>query len=148
MRVVSVSDVPALEQDVIHYFQDKWGNEKTNPVYEDAIHHSINKQDALPEWYVLIERETIIGGVALITNDFISRMDLYPWLAALVVNEDRRGENLSRLLIEHVIAQAKEKGFKHLYLATDHQGFYEKHGFYAMGEGYHPWGEMSQIYLN
>jgi N-acetylglutamate synthase-like GNAT family acetyltransferase len=100
----------------------------------------------LPEWYVLIEREAIINKITLITNDFISRMDLYPWLTALVVNEDRRGENLSRLLIEHIIAQAKEKGFKCLYLATDHQGFYENDRFYAMGLGYHRWGETSQIY--
>ncbi|WP_255349947.1 MULTISPECIES: hypothetical protein [Halolactibacillus] len=31
-------------------------------------------------------------------------------------------------------------------LAIDHQGFYKKHRFYAMPEGYHPPGETSQIY--
>ena len=88
----------------------------------------------------------IIGCAGLITNDFISRGELWPWLCALYVDPRYRGHGLAFRLIEHIAQQAKQLGFMQLHLCTDLEGLYEKAGFYFDGPGYHPWGEVSRVY--
>lgn len=62
----------------------------------------------------------------LITNDFISRMDLWPWICAVYVEEGYRGGFLSRVLVGRACQDAAAAGFEKVYLCSDHQGFYEK----------------------
>ncbi len=64
-------------------------------------------------------------GAGLITNDFISRMDLYLWICAVYVEEAHRGNNYGSLLIDKAKRDAKEAKFDYLYLSTDHIGYYE-----------------------
>lgn len=143
MRVISVLEAPAYTERAIAFFQRHWGTEKTNALYDDCIRHSA---DPLPQWYLLLSGEAIIGGAGMITNDFISRGDLYPWLCALYIETAHRGERLSALLIDRAKVDAKQAGFQNLYLATDHIGLYEKYGFAPFAKGYDPWGGVSTIY--
>jgi N-acetylglutamate synthase-like GNAT family acetyltransferase len=95
----------------------------------------------------LLEKDNkIIGCAGLITNDFISRMDLYPWLCALYIDEKFRGNNYGKILIEKAVQATKENGFKYLNLCTTHVDYYEKYAFSYIGQGYHPWNEESRIY--
>ena len=43
----------------------------------------------------------------LITNDFISRMDLFPWICALYIEESFRGNSYGSLLLEKAKEDAK-----------------------------------------
>lgn len=138
-----VSDHPQRMDIAIQYFSHAWGS---HAIYQNSIHHSLSSNTTLPNWYIMMDGDRIIGCVALILNDFISRQDIYPWLAALYVEPDTRGQGLSRLLIEHVQSECNRMGFHHLYLATDHIGYYEKFDFHYIGDGYHPWNESSRIY--
>lgn len=88
----------------------------------------------------------MIGCAGLITNDFISRGDLYPWINALFIDENYRGFAFGKSLIDYSKTYAKEVGFEHLYLCTGHVGYYEKYGFKYIRQGYHPWGGESRIY--
>ena len=115
-------------------------------IYHDCLRHSIDARNHLPQWYLLTNKDKIVGCAGLITNDFISRGDLYPWLCALFVDEEHRGQRLSSLLIDRAKTDTKAFGFTHLYLSTEHIGLYEKMGFTFIGEGYHPWNESSRIY--
>jgi len=146
MNIVSVRERPDMCDRAIAYFQEKWASDDSLMVYEDCIRMSLTSDAPLPEWYLLLDGDKIIGCAGLITNDFISRMDLMPWLCALYIEPDYRGHAYGSLLINHIRADAAQKGFHKLYLCSDHVGFYEKYGFSRIGTGYHPWGETSGVF--
>ena len=146
MEIVSVREHPEQTERFILYFQKRWGSPNTLMVYHDAITHAVTTEVPLPDWYLLMDGDTIAGCAGLITNDFVSRMDLYPWLCALYIEEDYRGHAYGKLLIERAKKDAKAGGFTHLYLVTNHVGYYEHYGFSYIGTGYHPSGDSSRIY--
>ncbi len=145
MKIISVRKNPEYKDQAIRYFQDSW-SEVPPAIYEDCISHCLDAEQALPQWYLLEMEDEIIGCAGLITNDFISRMDLYPWLCAMFIDEQHRGNGYGKRLIDQARKDAKESGFAFLNLCTDHTGYYEKYGFKYIGQGYHPWGEESRIY--
>lgn len=145
MKIISVREEPTYKDTAIAYFQQRWSS-VLPIIYEDCITHSIGAKNVLPQWYLLQKDQQIIGGAGLITNDFISRGDLYPWVCAIFIDEKYRGNAYGSLLIDKAKEDAKAGGFGHLYLCTSHIGYYEKYGFTHIGEGYHPWGEASRIY--
>lgn len=145
MRIISVRQNPEYKEKAIKYLQESW-SEISPIIYEDCISNSIDAAQFLPQWYLLEKDEEIIGCAGLITNDFISRMDLYPWVCAMFIDEKHRGNSYSSMLLEKAKDDTKKAGFKKLNLCTDHVGFYEKYNFKYIGQGYHPWEEESRIY--
>jgi len=146
MQIVSLRRQPSILPQAIAYFQQIWASPDSLMVYQDCLTHAVQTHSPLPQWYLLMEEDQIIGCAGLIPNDFISRMDLGPWLCALYIEEAYRGQALGSLLIERVASDACSLGYESLYLATDHVGYYEHYGFSFIGTGYHPWGESSRIY--
>ncbi|HGM6911350.1 GNAT family N-acetyltransferase [Serratia nevei] len=146
MDMISVRQAPELAPRAIAYFQRHWATAETLMMYEDAINRSLGATNPLPQWYLLMENDRILGCAGLITNDFISRGELYPWLCALYVEEAQRGRGYGAKLIEHVAAETRRLGFPQLHLCTDLEGYYERSGFVYNGLGYHPWGEASRVY--
>lgn len=145
MKIISIRENPEYTQKAIQYFQQSW--KSVLPIiYEDCISHSIGARNSLPQWYLLETEGKIIGGAGLITNDFISRGDLYPWICALFINEDYRGNGYAKLLMDKAKEDAAKAGFEYIYLSTSHIGYYERYDFTYIGQGYHPWGEESRIY--
>ncbi|WP_353051569.1 GNAT family N-acetyltransferase [Peribacillus frigoritolerans] len=65
-------------------------------VYEDCITHSITTDSPFPIWNLMEDSGEIIGCAGLISNDFISRMDLWPWICALYIDNSYRGRSLAK----------------------------------------------------
>jgi GNAT superfamily N-acetyltransferase len=145
VEIVSIRKSPVYKELAIKYFQSKWASPESMDVYDDCITNCISSPSPLPQWYLLMDNDKIIGCAGLITNDFISRMDLYPWVCALYIEKEFRGNGYGSILLEQAKKDAKAGGFSHLYLCTDHIGYYEKYGFRYIGIGYHPWGESSRM---
>lgn len=146
MQVISVRENPEFADRAIKYFQKHWATDESKPVYEDCINSCINAENPLPQWYLLCKGDRIIGCAGVITNDFVSRMDLYPYLCALFIEEDCRGNAYGNLLIKKAKDDCVKAGFRNLYLCSDHVGYYEHYGFDRIATGYHPWGETSGIF--
>lgn len=145
LKVISIRENPEYRETAIEYISSKW--ELIDPIiYENSISHCINSASPLPQWYLLEKEHEIIGCAGLITNDFISRMDLWPWACSLFIEEEHRGNNYGELLLDKAKEDSRKAGFDNLYLSTDHIGYYEKLGFRYVGQGYHPWEESSRIY--
>lgn len=145
ITIISVREQPSYTSEAVIYIQSSWP-EVSPIVYEDCIRNCIGAPTPLPQWYLLRLDGRTIGCSGLITNDFISRADLYPWICALYVEEKHRGHAYGSLLLEKSKADCASFGFSNVYLATDHIGFYERYGFRYLAQGYHPWGEESRIY--
>ncbi|CEN23683.1 GNAT family N-acetyltransferase [Paraclostridium sordellii] len=146
MNIISIKKQPEYASIAIKYFQEKWASKDSLKVYEDCINNCITSNSPLPQWYLLLNNDEIVGCAGLITNDFISRMDLYPWVCALYIEEKYRGNSYGSILLSEAKKDALNAGFKRLYLCTDHIGYYEHYDFNYIGTGYHPWGDESRIY--
>ena len=147
MKTISVREHPMALQRFVDYFAKCWASEQTRPIYQNCIEHTVSAVSSLPQWYLLLDsKEEILGGIGLITNDFISRMDLYPWLCALHVEEPYRKKGYGAHLVQHACLEASRLGYSDVYLCTGMLGYYEKLGVSYLGDGYHPWGSKSRIY--
>ncbi len=145
IEIIPVREHPETRDAAIAYFQRSWPD--VLPVlYQDSITHCIDAANPLPQWYLLLKDGTTIGCAGLITNDFISRGELYPWLCALFIEESQRGKGYPKYLFDRIRKDAHAFGFPKLYLCTEHNSYYERYGFRFIGNGYHPWGEASRIY--
>lgn len=148
MKIISVRENRSRIPLFVDYFARCWSSGMARPIYQNCIENAPDANFCLPQWYLLLQGsgDIPIGCVGLITNDFISRMDLLPWLCALYVEPEHRGKGLGTMLIEHACAEAGRMGYSSIYLCTEHNGFYERKGFSYIGDGYHPWGDKSRIY--
>lgn len=144
--IINIQDYQGGIKKGTSYMHSKWGNEDNFNFYYDAIVHSSLSETSIPRFYLMVEEEEIIGCYGLISNDLISRHDLYPWLACLFIEENHRGQSLGKLLLEHGAQEAKRCGFSSLYLTTDHKNYYEKYGWTRIEDGYNLFGEQGRIY--
>ena len=85
MEIISVRAQPGCADAAIAFLQQAWGGGNNEIMYEDCVRHCLGSPSPLPQWYLLRDGETLAGCAGLIPNDFISRMDLWPWICALYV---------------------------------------------------------------
>ena len=83
----------------------------------------------MPQWYLAVEREAIVGGMGVIENDFHDRKDLAPNVCAVYTEREYRGQGVAGALLNFVCEDMVAFGIDTLYLVTDHTGFYERYGW-------------------
>ena len=109
----------------------------------------LRKKGPVPQWYLAMKEDQIIGGMGVIENDFHNRKDFAPNVCAVYVEESWRCQGVAGALLDFVCEDMKERGIDTLYLLTDHTSFYERYGWkflcMAQGDGEE---EMARMYVH
>lgn len=134
-NIVKLQECEKLIEQASAWFHEKWGIPQV--AYLESMKASVSNDDAVPQWYVIMDGEVIIAGLGVIENDFHDRKDLAPNVCAVYVEEKYRNEGIAGELLQFVCKDFKSKGINKLYLITDHTSFYERYGweFLCMVQG-------------
>jgi GNAT superfamily N-acetyltransferase len=88
----------------------------------------------LPSLYVARLGIEPVGEVTLIDHDMELHRDLTPWLSALFVQPEHRGQGIGAALVAHLESQARSAGIRRVYLYTSTaEGFYTRLGWTTFG---------------
>lgn len=134
MKIQPLYEVPRVAAQVIDWQWRAFGDGLPREFFASIVEHS-QRPGELPLTFVATDGERLLGTVGLWRCDLISRQDLWPWLAALYVDEAARGQGLAGKLLQQVINYAREQGYPQLYLWSACRDFYERYGWEYIGDG-------------
>ncbi|MCD8000310.1 MAG: GNAT family N-acetyltransferase [Clostridiales bacterium] len=127
MEIRKIREYRELADQAAVWFHSKWG--VPTEAYRESIHDCLTQKKRVPQWYVVMENDEIIGGTGVIENDFHERRDLTPNICALYVEEKHRCKGIAGKLLAFVCSDMSRLGIDTLYLVTDHTAFYERYGW-------------------
>ncbi|MCI8410525.1 MAG: GNAT family N-acetyltransferase [Lachnospiraceae bacterium] len=135
VEVVKLREHPELVAIAAEWFHQKWIISKE--AYTESMEECINNNKTVPQWYLVMENDVILGGLGVIENDFHNRKDLTPNVCAVYVEKEYRCQGIAGKMLNFVYKDMKENGINTLYLITDHTSFYERYGwkFLCMVQG-------------
>lgn len=147
IEMIKIREHSELALIAAEWFHQKWGI----PIeaYTESIDECINNKKTVPQWYLVMDNDTIVGGLGVIENDFHNRKDLTPNVCAVYVEEEYRCQGIAGKMLDFVCTDMKESGIDTLYLVTDHTSFYERYGwkFLCMVQGDDE-PDMTRIYVH
>ena len=136
-QIIRLREQPELAERAAHWFHEKWGIPYA--AYAESMAACCAGESAVPQWYLALEGERIVGGLGVIENDFHDRRDLTPNVCAVYTEPDFRCRGIAGALLGEVCADMHRLGIDTLYLLTDHTSFYERYGWTyhcpAQGDG-------------
>jgi predicted N-acetyltransferase YhbS len=96
----------------------------------DLVAHlkTVSAPPCIPISLIALIDGELVGTVNLIENDDANRKHLRPWLAAMVVRAEYRGQGIGTALVKALLAQARAINISTIYFGTDGPGFYERIG--------------------
>ena len=126
-RFVKFREEPQWLEQAAAWFHQKW--HVPLEAYRESMLDCLVGKSPVPQWYLAVEGERIVGGLGVIENDFHPRKDLSPNVCAVYVEEDRRCRGIAGTLLKLACRDMATQGVPTLYLLTDHVGFYERYGW-------------------
>ena len=134
-HIIRLKDQPELLTAAAQWFHEKWGI--PSEAYLESMQQCLAGNHPVPQWYLALEQDRIIGGLGVIENDFHNRRDLTPNVCAVYTEERWRCRGVAGALLERVCRDMKGRRIDTLYLLTDHTSFYERYGweFFCMVQG-------------
>ena len=95
-RFVKLREEPRRLEAAAAWFHQKWGIPQE--AYRASMEACLTGQ-GVPQWYLAVEGERILGGLGVIANDFHPRRDLSPNVCAVYVEEDARCQGIAGALL-------------------------------------------------
>lgn len=134
INIVPLYAAPQHAEQVTDWLWQAFGASMPRAFFASIVTHS-QRPGQLPLTFVAHEGDTLLGTVGLWRCDLISRQDLFPWLAALYIDEAQRGKGLGGALQRAVIDYARDNGFPELFLYSACRDYYERFGWAYIGDG-------------
>lgn len=137
LTIVTLSERPDLLATVSAWICDQWWShlpEHSARTVEGMLRER-RKADHICESFVALRDSVPIGTATVLDHDIHTerRPDLTPWVAAVFVVPEARGEGVGEQLVRAATAFAQSRGCKTVYLwTTDRRNWYERLGWRLM----------------
>ena len=133
-EICDIKNRPEFLEEVAILTQKEWGKgELTAKEFQDKVSKKVEKiKQNLPLRnyckLLLIFKNELIGFISNFPHDCPEMSELTPWYATIFVKEEYRQMGYSKILNDAILSEAKNRGFKRLYLKTTLNNYYEKFG--------------------
>ncbi|MDO4501148.1 MAG: hypothetical protein Q4B60_07750 [Erysipelotrichaceae bacterium] len=115
-RMTRIGDEPDLKDKLTEYLNNKWVEEKPN--YLRSINDAIRARMILPQWYILLADEEVIGTAGVLENQIIGKPEFSPNICSLYVEEEYKEEKIDDF-IDFIYDDVAKAGIEVLYLVED-----------------------------
>lgn len=101
------------------------------------------------ELYLLMDGGNLVSFATFTGQDAVRDESLTPWIGFVYTVPEYRGHRYAGQVLAHAEAQAAKRGYRKIYIATDHIGLYEKYGYAYQENRVDCWGDdMRVLYKN
>jgi N-acetylglutamate synthase-like GNAT family acetyltransferase len=121
MEIINLKEALEYFDKIAEYHQEEWVHLNDGETLEKRkvrMQPYLN-DEFIPTMYAAIEDEDIIGTAAIIECDLDERSDLTPWMASVYVFPAHRKKGYSKVLVKHVMKEAKRNNINKIYLYTE-----------------------------
>lgn len=120
---------------VAGWVEQEWGYLLPEATFETFVRSFAERTvpHRIPATWVALTGEQVVGTVSLDPHDMTTRPEFSPWLAAVYVAPQFRGQGIGSRLVQTAMQEAGALGLSHLYLFTpDKMNFYERLGWQSI----------------
>ena len=134
LKVYNLKEKPQYIEEISILTQKEWGKKNlSKKEFNLRVKKKISKIKSNFKNFnysklILLEDNILIGFISIFPNDGEERQDLSPWYATMYVKKEYRGKGYSKILNDAIIAEARKRNFKKLYLKSNLENYYEKFG--------------------
>ena len=97
------------------------------------------------ELYLLMDGDNLVSFITFTGQDAVRDESMTPWIGFVYTVAEYRGHRYAGQLLTHAEAQAANRGFNKIYIATDHVGLYEKYGYSYQENRIDCWGSDQRV---
>lgn len=131
MKIYNIKEKQEYIKEVAQLTQKEWGTHNNEFEFKQKLKIKIEKikSNLNNNNYcklILIDNETLIGFISIFETDGEERKDLTPWYATMYIKKEYRGKGYSKILNDAILKEAKNRGFKKIYLKSSLKNYYEK----------------------
>lgn len=132
VRIEHFADHVDTAPTLARWILNEWGYLLPGHTFEDvvAMYEKRTVRGQIPETFVALEGDTVVGAASIIEEDMETRTELSPWLAEVYVAPEFRRRGIGSALVRTVVQEAQDLGVRRLYLFTpDKMAFYQHLGW-------------------
>ena len=120
--ILFLREHPEWAERAAAFFAPHW-NDPIDEFRADIAHCTAFPND-LPQYYIVVQEDRIIGGIGVCVNDDHDRPDLTPNICDLWIEPEFRGKGIAGQLLSTAEKDMLNRGIHTLYLVTEHTSFY------------------------
>ena len=138
ISIEKLREYPEFTRTVVDWLYSEWGKDNYDYWYSWILSSTVS--DVVPQTFIAIVNNAIVGTYSLWRCDLQSRQDLFPWLGGLYVLPSFRGKKYNGKTIgEHMLSDAIQRSrlanFERLYLFTNKTiDYYVRNGWEYFAE--------------
>jgi len=147
IKLLNLADLPHHLEQVAKWCFEEWSKANGSTI-EDIIYRTKHacKQSGIPQTWIAVNGDELVGTFALWNCDIFNRQDLSPWIACVYVKPEYRNAGIGTMMTQKGVDLMRNMNYKKVYLHTDHENYYEKTGWKLLEIAPLKAGKTTRIY--